>query len=58
VLAELYLDRGWRGPAAEKLLLLDKLVGLGEDGASARARVRDLAAQRLPDEPRLATLRG
>jgi tetratricopeptide (TPR) repeat protein len=55
LLAELYLDRGWRAPATEKLLLLDRLVGLGEDGG-VRERIRELAGERLPDEPRLAPM--
>ncbi len=57
VLAELYLDRGWHGPAADKLLLLDRLVELGDDEA-ARERVRSLAAARLGDDPRLAARFG
>ncbi len=57
LLAELYLDRGWRGPATEKLLLLHRLVGLADD-TGARDRICGLAADRLPDEPRLAALCG
>ena len=32
LLAELYLDRGWRGPAADKLVLLGRLSQLTGDG--------------------------
>jgi hypothetical protein len=54
-LAELYLDRGWRGPAADKILLLGRLVDFTRDG-TIRERVCDLVASRLPDDPRLAAL--
>ncbi len=54
-LAGLYLERGWRAMAAEKLLLLDRLADLGGDVAT-RARVRELAARRLVGEPRARTL--
>jgi tetratricopeptide (TPR) repeat protein len=54
-LAELYLDRGWRGPAAEKLTLLDRLVSL-EDGSPVRERIRALASERLGDVAGLAPL--
>lgn len=57
VLAELYLDRGWPGLAADKLLLLDKLVELADDGTS-RERLHELVRARLPDEPRLAARTG
>ena len=55
LLAELYLDRGWRGPAAEKLVLLGRLSQLTGDGAT-RARLCYLAAARFPDDPRLAAV--
>ena len=55
MLTRLYLERGWRGPAVDKLLLLGRLADLAED-ADTRARLRDLASQELPDEPRLADL--
>ena len=55
LLAELYLDRGWRGPAAEKLVLLGRLAQLTGDGAT-RARLCYLAAARFPDDPRLAAV--
>jgi tetratricopeptide (TPR) repeat protein len=53
-LAELYLDRGWRSVAADKLVLLTRLVDLGED-PSARQRICELAA-RVPDDPRLEAI--
>jgi tetratricopeptide (TPR) repeat protein len=55
LLAELYLDRGWRGPAADKLVLLGRLAQLTNDAAT-RARLCDLAAARFPDDPRLTAL--
>ena len=39
-LAELYLDRGWRSAAADKLVLLARLVDLGRRRADPRAAVR------------------
>jgi hypothetical protein len=57
LLAELYLDRGWRGPAADKLALLGRLSQLTGDGAT-RARLCYLAAARFPDDPRLAAVCG
>jgi len=53
-LAELYLDRGWRSVAADKLVLLTRLVDLGADG-STRERICELAA-RVPDDPRLEVI--
>jgi hypothetical protein len=55
MLTQLYLERGWRAPAVDKLLLLGRLADLAED-ADTRARLRDLATSELPDEPRLADL--
>ena len=55
LLAELYLDRGWRGLAAEKLALLGRLSQLTGDDAT-RARLCYLAAARFPDDPRLAAV--
>ena len=55
LLAELYLDRGWRGPAADKLVLLGRLAQLTGDGAT-RARLCYLAAARFPDDARLAAV--
>ena len=55
MLAEIYLESGWRGPAIDKLLLLGRLAELDEDPAT-RDRLCLLAKDRLPDEPRLADL--
>ena len=55
LLAELYLDRGWRGPAADKLVLLGRCRELTDDGAT-RTRLCELAAARLPDDPRFIDL--
>lgn len=55
LLAELYLERGWRAPAADKLVLLARLASLADD-ATTRERICQLAGQQLPDEPRLADL--
>lgn len=53
-LAELYADRGWRTTAADKLVLLSRLVEIGGD-PSIRERVCSIAA-RLPDDPRLEAI--
>lgn len=53
-LAELYLDRGWKSVAADKLVLLARLLDLDGDAAS-RDQLCALAA-RLPDDPRLAAV--
>ena len=55
LLTELYLDRGWRGQAVEKLLLLGRLADLDDD-AAVRARLCALVSARLADEPRVAEL--
>ncbi len=55
LLAELYIERGWRGPAVDKLVLLGRLATLAADGET-RDRLCALAAERLPGEPRLADL--
>jgi len=55
LLAELYLDRGWRGPAADKLVLLGRLTELTDDGAT-RTRLCALVASRFPDDPRFEAL--
>jgi tetratricopeptide (TPR) repeat protein len=55
LLAELYLDRGWRGQAVEKLLLLGRLADLDGD-AAVRDRLCALVTARLADEPRVAGL--
>jgi tetratricopeptide (TPR) repeat protein len=54
-LAELYLERGWRGPAAEKLLLLGRLIELTGETA-ARERLCRLVGERFADDPRLVAL--
>ncbi len=51
-LAEIYLDRGWRSAAADKLVLLARLADLTED-AVTRERLCAIATERLPDEARL-----
>ena len=53
-LAELYVDRGWRTLAGDKLVLLSKLVDLGADGTT-RQRLCEVAA-RVPDDPRLEVI--
>ena len=55
LLVEVYLDRGWRAEATEKLLLLDRLATLDADQA-VRDRLCALVTERLPDEPRLAAV--
>ena len=52
-LAELYLDRGWRTVAADKLVLLGRLADLTDDAPTA-TRICEVARARLTDEPRLA----
>jgi tetratricopeptide (TPR) repeat protein len=54
-LADLYLDRGWRTTAADKLVLLARLAELTDDPGT-RDRVCEIAAARLPDEARLTTI--
>jgi tetratricopeptide (TPR) repeat protein len=54
-LAQLYLDRGWRSLAADKLLLIGRLAKLTGDTAS-QARLCDLVVRRFPDDPRLVAL--
>ncbi len=51
-LTELYLDRGWRTAAVEKLVLLGRLTELAGDDLT-RARLCTMAAERFPDDPRL-----
>jgi tetratricopeptide (TPR) repeat protein len=55
LLAELYLDHGWRQLATDKLVLLGRIADLDGDAAT-RERLRHLVADRLPDEARLADL--
>ncbi len=54
-LAGFYLDRGWRVVAADKLVLLGRLAELSDDPDTLE-RARSMARERLPDEPRVATL--
>jgi tetratricopeptide (TPR) repeat protein len=54
-LADLYLEVGWRAHATDKLVLLARLARLQED-AGARERLCAIVAERLPDEPRLASI--
>lgn len=54
-LAQLYLDRGWRALAADKLVLIGRLAQLTGDTAT-KARLCDLAVRRFPDDARLARL--
>jgi tetratricopeptide (TPR) repeat protein len=57
MLAELYLDRGWRVPAADKLALLGRLTDLTADEAT-RTRLCALARDRLPEDARLQAICG
>jgi tetratricopeptide (TPR) repeat protein len=57
LLTELWLDRGWRGPAIEKAVLLERYADLAGDPAT-RDRLASIARDRLADEPRLASLTG
>jgi tetratricopeptide (TPR) repeat protein len=54
-LAELYLDRGWRTVATDKLALLARLAELTGDDAT-RTRICEVASVRMPDEPRLVAI--
>ena len=54
-LAQLYLDRGWRALAADKLVLIGRLAQLTGD-APTRARLCDLVVRRFPDDTRLAAM--
>jgi tetratricopeptide (TPR) repeat protein len=54
-LAEIYLDRGWRAAATDKLLLLARLAELTDDPAT-RERLCAIATERLPEEVRLTGL--
>jgi tetratricopeptide (TPR) repeat protein len=55
LLAELYLDRGWRSLASEKLQLLGRITMLDGD-AGTRERLCAIAGARLPEDGRLAEL--
>ena len=54
-LVDLYLARGWRGPAADKIVLLARLIDL-EGDTSARERLCTMLAERFPGDARLAEL--
>jgi tetratricopeptide (TPR) repeat protein len=54
-LTQLYLDRGWRAMAADKLVLIGRLAEMTGDQATL-ARLCDLAARRFPDDARLAAM--
>jgi len=54
-LAQLYLDRGWRSLAIDKLVLIGRLAQLSGDSAT-RARLCDLVARRFADDARLVAL--
>jgi tetratricopeptide (TPR) repeat protein len=54
-LVDLYLARGWRTPAADKLLLLSHLIELDGDGP-ARERLCSVIASRFPDDPKLVAV--
>lgn len=54
-LAQLYLDRGWRSLAADKLVLIGRLAQLTGDTAS-QARLCDLVARRFTDDARLVAM--
>lgn len=56
-LAGLYLDRGWRVAAVDKIILLGRLADLIDDDAT-HDRLAMLVAERLSDEPRLAARYG
>jgi len=56
-LADLYLDRGWRVSAVDKIILLGRLADLAGDDAT-HDRLAMLVAERLKDEPRLAARYG
>lgn len=51
-LTDLYLDRGWRTAAVDKVLLLGQLADLTDDTVT-RERLAVVVAARLADEPRL-----
>ena len=55
LLTELYLERGWRGPAVDKLLL-GRLADLAEDSGT-RERLCAIATDQLPDGPGSRALR-
>jgi tetratricopeptide repeat protein len=56
-LVHLYLARGWRERAVDKLILLDRLMVVAED-ADGHAATVAMARSTLADDPRLAALLG
>jgi tetratricopeptide (TPR) repeat protein len=54
-MAGLYFDRGWQERAADKLVLLDRLLQLQEPNGW-RDRLLSLASEHEADDPRLAAL--
>jgi hypothetical protein len=52
-LVDLYLARGWRGLAGDKLALLARLVELDADPAMGD-RIRSIVEGSFADDPRLA----
>jgi tetratricopeptide (TPR) repeat protein len=52
---DLYVARGWRAQAADKLVLLARLVDLQAD-EQARDRLCAIVADRFPTEPRLTAI--
>jgi tetratricopeptide (TPR) repeat protein len=56
-LVTLYLERGWRARAEEKLVLLGRLSELDGDGAT-RLQLCSVAAVEFPENPELAALCG
>jgi len=57
VLAEIYVERGWRTFSADKLALLARLAELESDAAT-RERLCALVAAEFADDPRLAAICG
>jgi tetratricopeptide (TPR) repeat protein len=55
LLTELYLEHGWRAPAAEKLLLLGRVVELDGDDPG-RDRICAIATEQFPEDERLAAM--
>lgn len=51
-MAELYIDRGWDSLAADKLVLLARIIDLTDD-APNRIRLCAIVARHLAEEPRL-----
>jgi len=56
-LAAIYIDRGWRSQAADKLVLLARLADLEADTAT-RDRLCAIATAEFADDPRLAAVCG